>query len=60
MLLQNCFGSIYAPAFHLHAVLMTVLLFAIKGIYPRIAKKKLSPMLLIFISALLGIVVFGI
>ena len=60
MLLQNCFGSIYAPAFHLRAVLMTVLLFAVKGIYPRIAKKKLSPMLLIFISALLGIVVFGI
>ena len=60
MLLQNCFGSIYAPAFHLRAVLMTVLLFAVKGIYPLIAKKKLSPMLLIFISALLGIVVFGI
>ena len=60
MVLQNCFGSIHAPVFHLRAVLMTVLLFVVKGIYHRIAKKKLSPMLLIFISALLGIVVFGI
>ena len=60
MLLQNCFGSITAPGCDLHAIVMAVLLFAVKFLYSRAAKKKLSPIWLIAISAVLGIVVLGV
>ena len=60
MLLQNCFGSILAPVCDLRAIVTAVLLFGIKLAYPRITKKKLSPILLIVFSAILGIVIFGI
>ena len=59
MLLQNCFGSILSPSCNLRAIVTAVLLIATKVIYSRIAKKKLSPILLIVISAILGTVVFG-
>ena len=60
MLLQNCIGSILSPVFNLRAIGMAALLFGIKFAYPRITKKKLSPILLIVISAFLGVIVFGI
>ena len=60
MLLQNCFGSLLSPSCNLRAIVMAVLLFAAKLIYPRLTKKKLSPILLIVISAVLGVIVFGI
>ena len=60
MLLQNCFGSVLSPLPDLRAIVTAVLLFGAKLAYPRITKKKLSPILLIMISAILGVVVYGI
>lgn len=60
MLLKNCFGTISFPSCNLRAIVMTVLLFTAKLVYPRITKKQLSPILLIVIAAVLGIFVFGI
>jgi len=60
MLFRNCFGSITAPAWDLRAIAVAVLLVAVKSAYPRVAKKKLSSILLIVVSAVLGIIVYGI
>ena len=60
MLLQNCFGSIHAPELNLRAIVTAVLLIATKVAYQRITKKKLSPILLIVVSAILGWMIFGI
>ena len=58
MVLSNCFGTLKAPAFHVQAILITALLFAAKYIYARLMNKKLSPILLIILSACLGLIVF--
>jgi len=47
-------------AFDLRAVVMTLLLAGTMFGYPKICKKKLSPILLIIISALLGALIFSI
>ena len=60
MLLQNCFVSMLSPSFNLHTIAIAILLFAVKYCYRRITGKKISPILLIVISAGLGILVFGI
>ena len=57
MVLRNCFGSISAPHFDLHAIIITAILAAAMFGYKHFAKKKLSPILLIVISAVAGIVV---
>ena len=58
MVLSNCFGTLKAPAFHVQAILITALLFAAKYISARLMNKKLSPILLIILSACLGMIVF--
>lgn len=60
MLLQNCFGGILSLSCNMRTVAMTVVLAAIKVLYPRVAGKKISPILLICVSAVLGMIVFGI
>ena len=60
MVLGNCFGTISAIQANLQAIVMTALLLASMFGYRHFAKKKLSPILLIVISAAAGILVYGI
>ena len=58
MVLDNCFGTIFATSVHIQAIMVTVLLFASMFGYKYFAKKKLSPIFLIVISAIAGIIVY--
>ncbi|MBR2131844.1 MAG: chromate transporter [Oscillospiraceae bacterium] len=60
MVLGNCFGTISAIKINMQAIVITVLLAASMFEYKHFAKKKLSPILLIVISAATGIIVYGI
>ena len=60
MILGNCFGTITARKVNIQAIIITVLLVASMFGCKHFAKKKLSPILLIVISAAAGMVVFGI
>ena len=58
MVLKNCFGAISNVIINVKAVIITVLLAAFMLLYIHFAKKKLSPISLIIISAILGVIVF--
>ena len=58
MVLDNCFGTIFAIKVNVRSLIITVLLFASMFGYKYFAKKKLSPILLIVISAIAGIIVY--
>lgn len=58
MVLKNCFGAISNVIINVKAVIITVLLAASMLLYIHFAKKKLSPISLIIISAILGVIVF--
>ena len=60
MVLSNCFGAISALKVNVHAIILTAILIASMFGYKHFAKKKLSPTLLIVISAAAGVVVYGI
>ena len=60
MIFKNCFGEISAVSFNAKAVSITAILVASMFGYKRITKKKLSPILLIVLSAIAGIVIYGI
>lgn len=60
MVITNCFGTISAVSLNMRAGIITALLAASMLLYKRMAKKKLSPILLIVISAVFGILVYGI
>ena len=60
MVLKNTIGSVLAPRADLRAVLITVLLLAAMLVYRRLAKKKLSPVWLIILSACLGAGIYAI
>ena len=60
MVFGNCFGAIAALKFNLRAVVVTAVLVASKFGYRHFKGKKLSPITLIVISAVAGIVVYGI
>ena len=60
MILGNCFGTITARKVNIQAIIITVLLVASMVGCKHFAKKKLSPILLIVISAAAGMLVFGI
>lgn len=60
MIISNCIGSVFASNLNLQAILITLLLIIIKSIYQCFAKKKMSPILLILISALAGMILYGI
>jgi chromate transporter len=60
MVLSNCFGTLTALAVNWKAIVIAVVLVAIMILWKKLKKKKMSPILLIVLSALLGMVVYGI
>ena len=60
MVLGNCFGTITAIKVNMQAIIITALLVASMLGYKHFVKKKLSPILLIVISAATGMLVYGI
>ena len=60
MVFGNCFGAISALKVNLRAVMVTAILAASKFGYQHCKKKKLSPILLIVIAAMVGVIVYGI
>lgn len=60
MVIGNCVGVISAIKVNIQAIIITVLLVISMVGYKHIAKRKLSPVMLIILSAMLGIVVYGI
>ena len=60
MVLSNCFGAISALKVNVQAIILTAILVASVFGYRYFVKKKLSPILLIVISAVAGVVVYGI
>ena len=60
MVLSNCFGAISAIKVKVQAIILTAILVASMFGYKHFAKKKLSPILLIIISAAAGMVIYGI
>ena len=60
MVFQNCFGAPVALSWDWRALVITALLAGAMLVWPRIRKKKLSPILLIVLAAAAGMVVYGI
>ena len=60
MVWSNCFGPIMAMGINVRAIIMTAILAGSMFGYKGIKKKKLSPILLIVISAVAGMAVYGI
>ena len=60
MVLSNCFGAISALKVNVQAIILTAILVASMFGYKHFAKKKLSPIILIIVSAIAGVVVCGI
>ena len=60
MVVQTCSGSFLSTGCDLRVVFITAALLLIKILYQRIAKKKLSPIVLIAISAMLGATLLGV
>lgn len=58
MILENCFGTISAIKANLHAIIITAILVGSMFCYKYFSKKKMSPILLIVISAIVGIVTY--
>ena len=59
MVLGNCFGTIADLSLNIQSIIITAVLAVAMIGYRHIAKKKLSPILLIVLSAAAGIVVYG-
>lgn len=60
MVFHNCFPFESQATVSVRAEILTVVLFSIKYFYQYFKKKKMSPILLILISAVAGIIVYGI
>ena len=60
MVAGNCLGSLTAPAVNWKAVLITAVLVAAMTVWKKLRKKKMSPILLIVLSAVMGVLVYGI
>ena len=58
MVVSNCFGTVFAPQVNVQAVVVTAVLAGFAFVYKKLKKKKLSPVGLIILSALVGIAVF--
>ena len=58
LMMGNCFGTLFAIKVNVRSLIITVLLFASMFGYKYFAKKKLSPIFLIVISAIAGIIVY--
>ena len=57
MILNNCFGNMNV---NIEVIVITILLFIIKYLYHKFIHKKLSPILLILISSIVGIIIYSI
>ena len=60
MVISNCFGSVSALSANFQAIIITAILVASMFGYKHFKKKKLSPILLIVLSAVAGMVIYGI
>ena len=60
MVLSNCFGTVSGLTFDAPAAVITAALLAVKFGWQKWSGKKLSPILLIVISAAVGVIVYGI
>jgi len=58
MALGNCFGTVSAIKVNLQAIIITTLLVASMFGYKHLAKQKISPIGLIVLSAIFGIIIF--
>lgn len=58
MILRHCFPLSSGSFVNLRSVVIVAALFAIVPLYQKVRKKKLSPIMLIVISAILGILLF--
>ena len=60
MVLGNCLGAFSAIKINVQAIMITAFLFAAMFGCKHFAKKKLSPIILIIVSAIAGVVAYGI
>lgn len=60
MLYGNLFPTDGESGFDLYAMIITVILIALSIVWQKVKKKSISPISLIIISAVLGIVIYGI
>jgi len=60
MMVGNCVGMINNLTVSVQAIIITVILVLLIMIYKRIAKKKMSPIMLIVLSAAIGMIVYGV
>lgn len=60
MIFKNCFGAVSAVTVNVQAIVLTALLTTSMFGYQYLAKKKLSPIVFIVISAIAGVAVYGI
>ena len=60
MILKSCFGTLPAVSADVQAILITAVLFAAMIGYKHFRKKKLSPIMIIVLSAAAGIIVYGV
>ena len=60
MVVNNCFGSVSALSANYQAIIITAILVSSMFGYKHFKKKKLSPVLLIVLSAVAGMVIYGI
>lgn len=60
MVVSNCFGRISAVTVNIQPIIITAVLAAALSAYKHFKKKKLSPILLIVLSAVMGVIVYGI
>ena len=60
MILENCFGKVSDISINIPAIVTSIILVLSMIGYKQFAKKKLSPILLIVISAVVGGIVYGI
>lgn len=60
MVFGNCFGKISDVRINIQAIIISILLVVSMIGYKHLKRKKLSPILLIIISAVAGIIVYGI
>ena len=58
MILKNCIGSAFTPVLDWKALLLTAVFATVYFGSPRLLKKKLSPIALIAISAVIGVIVY--
>lgn len=59
MVLHNCVNMGRGISVSLRAVILTVVLLGVKYIYQHFKKKKMSPIVLILLSAVTGVIIYG-